>query len=113
MKNVLRCRNRILPAGEHLVKLTSVQTVASPWNRSRDATEFTFSNDDGEVLKLTGANLRIGESLHGFAEQLLGAAIGFGDEIDFDAIVGRSYRITVVPSRSGGVAVDRVAPLSE
>lgn len=113
MRNVLRCRNRILPAGEHDVKLASVQTVASRWNKDRDATEFTFSNDEGEALKLTGANLRIGESLHSLAEQLLGTAIHFGDEIDLDGLVGRPYRIIVVPNRLGGVVVDRVTPISE
>jgi len=113
MNHVFRCRNKSLPPGEHKTTLVSIETVPSPLNRERDATEFRFQNTDGEITKLAGTVMRIGEGLHEFAEQLLGTPIVCDDEVDLDECIGRAYEVTVVPNRTGGVTIDSVKPISE
>lgn len=111
MSSILVCRAKILSVGTHRTKLTSVSTVQSPLNRGRDALEFRFEGPDGEISKVTGSTLRVGESLHELLEQLLGAEIASGDEVDLDRFVGHEYEIVVVSNRTGGIALDRVAPV--
>jgi hypothetical protein len=113
MKSVLSCRGKPLPVGKHEAVLVSWETIPSPFNRDRDAIEFRFDGPNGELSKITGTQLRIGESLHELAEQLSGAPIQKGDTIDLGEFVGRKYEVTVGQNRTGGVAIECVKPISE
>lgn len=113
MKPVLTCRGKPLPVGKHEAVLVSWETIPSHLNRNRDAIEFRFDSSSGELSKITGTQLRIGESLHKFLEQLSGSPIEKGDTITLDEFVGRKYEVVVAHNRTGGVAIECVKPLSE
>lgn len=113
MKRLVRCRKPMFTPGEHDAKLVAIETVPSPWKREKDSLEFRFEGEACEISKITGVVLRIGESLHTVAEQLVGAPIRCGEEVDLDAFIGRKYRIEVAGGQTGGVAVERIIPTAE
>jgi hypothetical protein len=113
MKRLVRCRKSMFAPGEHDAKLVAIETVPSLWKREKDSLEFRFEGETCEISKITGVVLRIGESLHALAEQLVGASICCGDELDLDAFIGRKYRIDVAGGQTGGVSVERITPITE
>lgn len=106
-----KCRKKYLPPGEHEVRLNSVEVAPSLFGEGKEALEFIFSNDNGEVVVKTGTTLRPPHALHDLAQKLLAVTIKPGDDVDLESCIGRRYRIKVSTTKTGAVSVDQIDAL--
>jgi len=111
MNDSVKCRRRLLPPGPHEAVLEAIEVVPSTRYRDQLAREFLFSTPDGEITKVTGVTLRVGESNHAFTSALLGRDVVEGEIVHYDSLKGHTFLIVVAGGRFRQSVIESVKPL--
>ena len=111
----MKVKNRIAPPGRHRVVLAAVEETTGQFNSP--ALRFLFAVVGGphagtELVKTTGAELRLGTQLGDLVGQLLGRELRPDESVNLAELLGREFDAFAVPGNGGGGVVQTVRPVA-
>lgn len=100
------------PAGVHEMQLISRDEVTGRWDKP--AYKWTFQVKDGkfdgqQATRLTGTELRLGESLAEFLGEV-GLVCEVGANVDLDDPLGRLFTLVLTAGNGNGTRIAKITP---
>lgn len=100
------------PAGVHTMQLVTRDEVIGRWDKP--AYRWSFQVQDGkfagqQATRLTGTELRLGESLADFLGEI-GMACEVGTDVDLDEPLGRVFTLVLTTGNGSGTRIAKIAP---